>query len=107
MIPRFTTPFLVLVLLMSLSFVGKAQDDCVVKLNEAEKLYEEGKIEKIPEMLNSCIESGFNKENKITALRLLTLVYLFDDNLIKAESSLLRLLKEDPEFKTNQAIDPV
>jgi hypothetical protein len=92
---------------MSLSFVGKAQDDCVVKLNEAEKLYEEGKIEKIPEMLNSCIESGFNKENKITALRLLTLVYLFDDNLIKAESSLLRLLKEDPEFKTNQAIDPV
>jgi hypothetical protein len=107
MISRFAIPFLILVLLVSFSVTGKAQDDCVVKLNEAEKLYEEGKIEKIPEMLNSCIEAGFNKENKIAALRLLTLVYLFDDNLVKAESSLLRLLKEDPEYKTNQAIDPV
>ncbi len=107
MISKLIPLCLVLVLWFNFTFVGKAQDDCVVKLNEAEKLYEEGKIEKIPEMLASCIENGFNKENKIAALRLLTLVYLFDDNQMKAENSLLNLLKENPEFKTNQAIDPV
>jgi hypothetical protein len=84
-----------------------AQEECIVKLNEAEKLYEEGKIERIPELLNNCIENGFDKEYKIRALRLLTLVYLFEDNTTKAEKTLLRLLKFDPEFKVNQSIDPV
>jgi len=83
------------------------QDDCVIKLNEAQKLYENGKIEKIPDLLNDCIESGFNRENKIQGLRLLTLVYLFEDNTIKAEKTLLSLLKIDPEYKINQAIDPL
>lgn len=86
---------------------AKAQEACILKLNEAEKLYDEGKIERIPELLNSCIDAGFNKENKIAALKLLTLVYLFEDNQTKAENALLKLLKTDPEFKINRAIDPV
>lgn len=84
-----------------------AQSDCIVNLNEAERLYSQGQIEKIPSLLNGCIESGFSKENKINALRLLTLVYLFEDNQVKAEKTLLRLLKTDPEFKINRAIDPL
>ncbi len=84
-----------------------AQDDCILKLNEAEKLYDDGKIEKIPSLLSNCIESGFNRENKIRALRLLTLVNLFEDNTIQAEKSILRLLKIDPEYKANKAVDPV
>jgi hypothetical protein len=79
----------------------------VLKLNEAQKLYENGKIEQIPSLLNNCIESGFNRENRIQAFRLLTLVYLFEDNSVKAEKTLLSLLKIDPEYKVNQAIDPV
>lgn len=84
-----------------------AQGDCVVKLNEAEKLYEAGNIEQIPSLLESCIAEGFNREDKIQAIKLLTLVYLSEDNTIKAEKSLLQLLKIDPEYKVNQAIDPV
>jgi len=84
-----------------------AQDDCTVKLREAQKLYEEGKIEKVPDLIDNCIESGFNKENKVTALRLLTLVYLYEDNLPKAEETLLRLLKVQPEYKVNHNVDPI
>ncbi len=84
-----------------------AQDNCVVKLNEAEKLYESGNIEEIPDLISGCIESGFNRENKIQALRLLTLVHIFEDNTIKAEKTILRLLKIDPEYKVNKAVDPV
>ncbi len=94
-------------ILIGINQWGMAQDDCIVKLNEAEKLYEQGKIEKIPDLLSNCIETGFNKENKIAALRLLTLVNLFEDNQNKAEKTLLEILKEDPEFKINTAIDPV
>lgn len=84
-----------------------AQDDCTVKLREAQKLYEEGKIEKVPDLIDNCIESGFNKENKVAALRLLTLVYLYEDNMPKAEETLLRLLKVQPEYKINHNVDPI
>jgi hypothetical protein len=84
-----------------------AQDDCTVKLNQAQKLYEEGKIEKIPALLSDCLESGFNKENKVAALRLLTLVYLFDDNTEMAEKNLVAMLGADPEYKVNPNVDPV
>jgi hypothetical protein len=100
---------IITILLAALVIANKstAQEACILKLNEAEKLYDEGKIERIPELLNDCIEAGFNKENKIAALKLLTLVYLFEDNQAKAENALLKLLKTDPEFKINRAIDPV
>lgn len=98
-----------LLLLVSLFILNNtyAQDDCVLKFNSAEKFYENGKIEQIPELLNNCIESGFNREYKIRALRLLTLVYLFEDNTLKAEKTILRILKLDPEYKVNPAVDPV
>ncbi len=84
-----------------------AQDDCTVKLIEAEKLYEDGKIEKVPDLIDNCIESGFNKENKISALRLLTLVYLYEDNVDKAGETLLQLLKVSPEYKIDRNLDPI
>lgn len=108
MIQKIPIAFLFSILLVVLGTTKLiAQEECIVKLNEAEKLYEEGKIEKIPELLNNCIENGFNKENKTQALRLLTLVYLFEDNQVKADKEMLKLLKFNPEFKVNQAIDPV
>ncbi len=100
-----------IILILSFTFVAgfsaKAQEDCTVKLNDAAKLYENGKIEQIPDLISGCLESGFNKEQKIQALRLLTLVYLFEDNAPKAEKTVLQLLKIDPEYKANQSIDPV
>jgi hypothetical protein len=83
------------------------QDDCTIKLTQAQKLYEEGKIEKIPGLLSECLQNGFNKENKVTALRLLTLVYLFDDNTEMAEKSLVEMLSYAPEYQVNPNVDPV
>jgi hypothetical protein len=94
---------LLLILFVNVTF---AQDDCIVKLNNAQKYYEQGKLEQIPDLLSECIKKGFNKENKTRALRLLTLVYLFDDDMKMAEETLLQLLSVNPEYKINQAIDP-
>lgn len=104
---NFLTYALLVILLLVVCLKASGQEDCVVKLNEAEKLYEEGKIEKIPEILSGCIQSGFNKENKIQALRLVTIVHLFEDNQQKAEKTLLQLLKTEPEYKVNRSVDPI
>lgn len=97
------------ILLFSFFFIKNisAQDDCILKLNEAEKSFEKGRIEKIPELLSGCIESGFNNENKTRALRLLTLVYLSEDNTTKAEKTFLELLSNNPEYKVNRTVDPI
>ena len=97
----------IIVLVFCMFNLAKAQDDCTVKLNQAQKLYEEGKIEKIPGLISDCLESGFDKESKVNALRLLTLVYLFDDNTELAEKSLVEMLDINPEYKINPNVDPV
>lgn len=101
----------ILVLLMVLFFGFaqniKAQGDCTIKLNDAQKLYENGRIEEIPNLLIDCINKGFDKENKVAALRLLTLVYLFEDDREKAEQNFLQMLKKNPEYKINPNIDPI
>ncbi len=82
-------------------------DDCMLKLQEAEKYYEAGKIEKIPDLLLGCIYNGFNRENKVRALRLLTLAYISDDNMNDADRTMLQILRTNPEFETNASLDPL
>lgn len=79
---------------------------CTQKLNKAQKVYDAGKLSEVEGFLTSCIEEGFSKEEKMQALRLLILASLFQDEHDKAETNLLLLLKEDPEYTLNPAIDP-
>lgn len=100
---------LVALLLLASAFFNSAyaQGDCTINLNEAQKLYEKGQIEKIPDLLTGCLTSGFNRENKVTALRLLTLVYLYEDENVKAEDCFVQMLKKNPEYKVNPNVDPI
>jgi hypothetical protein len=79
---------------------------CTQRLNKAQKIYDAGKITEVEPYLLECIENGFTKEEKMQALRLLILASLFQDEHDKAEKNLLLLLKEDPEYVLNPAIDP-
>lgn len=79
---------------------------CTQKLNKAKKVYDAGKIKDVESYLKDCIQQGFTKEEKMQALRLLILSYLFQDEHDKAEQNLLFLLKEDPEYVLNPAVDP-
>ncbi|NJN28288.1 MAG: PorT family protein [Cyclobacteriaceae bacterium] len=84
-----------------------AQDQCELALGQAENKYRLGKLYEIPELLQPCINSGFTKEAKIRAYRLLTLTYLFLDYYDEADKAYLELLKLSPEYKTNQELDPM
>jgi len=79
--------------------------DCVFKLQEAQRLYNRGQVEKIPEILTPCLSKGFTREDKLQAFKLLIQVYQLDDNTQKAEETLLDFLNIYPEYKPTPA-DP-
>ena len=45
----------------------KAEDNCALTLENAQKMYDNGMIEKIPEMLANCIKNGFTSEERLQA----------------------------------------
>lgn len=98
---------LLLALLLWNSENSRGQVDCSIILKDAQKLYDNGVIERVPTMLTSCLKSGFSKEEKLQALKLLTLTYLFEDKLLQAEKSMMKILKIDPEYAVNTAVDPI
>jgi len=82
------------------------QDACGFSLIKAEKLYEEGNLEGIPQLLEPCIISGFTKDEKLQAYKLLILVYLFEDKQLIAEQRMIDFLEFEPEYQLT-ATDPV
>ncbi|PTB90551.1 hypothetical protein C9994_17200, partial [Marivirga lumbricoides] len=57
-----------LVIILFLPLLVKAQTNCVQNLRNARNLYEEGRLNELPELLSACIESEFSKEEKVEAL---------------------------------------
>jgi hypothetical protein len=77
-----------------------SQDDCSSKILEAQKLYDQGLIEGIPQMLAPCLEEGFTRAQKIEAYKLIILSYVLDDNQFDAEKTMVEFLKKYPEYET-------
>jgi hypothetical protein len=75
------------------------QSDCVTKIQEAQKFYDQGMIDEIPQMLAPCMADGFTRVQKIEAYKLIILSYLFDDEQFEAEKTMLEFLKKYPEYE--------
>ncbi len=90
--------FLLVPALMVLESFAQVED-CAVKLVEAQQLYEAGKIESVPEMLESCIERGFTQEERLSAYKLIILCQIYIDDLDKAHQGMLSFLKRYPEYE--------
>jgi hypothetical protein len=89
-------------ILIVLSFLFKpayAQVDCEAKIQEAQRYYDQGMIDEIPNMLSSCMAEGFNRTQKIEAYKLIIMSYLFDENQFEAEKTMLEFLKKYPEYE--------
>ncbi|MGM0579345.1 MAG: outer membrane beta-barrel protein [Bacteroidota bacterium] len=93
-------------LLILFPLLGNAQSSCVQNLREARNFYDAGKLNELPKLLLKCIDNGFTDEEKVEALRLVTLSYLFDEEQEKAEATYLRLLKIEPEYQVDEDSDP-
>lgn len=103
---RYLSMSIILVILLTRTIAFAQTNDCVIKLKDAEKLYENGLIEKIPPLLGPCIKKGLKKDDQLQAIKLVIQSYLFDDKYEKADSMMTLLLKIEPEYQPNPLVDP-
>lgn len=78
------------------------QNKCVVNLRIAEQEYEMGRIERVPLLLQPCLQTGINAEDKVRAMRLMVLCYLYENKEDSAEYMMEQLLRTQPGL----SIDP-
>ncbi|MFC2124285.1 porin family protein [Bacteroidota bacterium] len=85
----------------------QAQDQsCTNQLEDIQEFFGNGNYHMIPGYTDDCLASGFTKSERITAYRLITITYLFLDDLNKADSVYTLLLREDPERLPDPSVDP-
>lgn len=75
-----------------------AQNTCGDQLKVAQRRFDDGLLEDIPQLLDNCMKSGFTKEERTNAYKLLIQTYLFSDNQAKADEVMLKFLKEFPGY---------
>lgn len=92
---------LLIVLLLLLPVISYSQESgsCAEKLKIAQSLFDKGQVEQVASMISDCMKSGFNREESLSAYKLLIQTYLFEDELEKADSSMLDFLKKNPEYQ--------
>ncbi|MCX6256049.1 MAG: outer membrane beta-barrel protein [Bacteroidia bacterium] len=88
-------------LLLFLPVIGYSQEvgSCAEKLATAQSLFDKGQVEQVADIIKECMKSGFNREESLSAYKLLIQTYLFEDKLEKADSAMLDFLKKNPEYQ--------
>jgi len=97
--PRYVLISNMMLVFLVFSPLLHGQGECSTKIQEAQKLYEQGMIEEIPQMLAPCMENGFTRTQVIEAYKLIILSYLFDDNQFEAEKTMVEFLRKFPEYE--------
>jgi len=95
-----------LFLLISSGYVYAQTSTCTQTLRLARSTYEQGRFHEIPALLEVCLVSGFTKQEKVEALRILTLAYLYQEEPEQADEAMLQLLNTDHFFEINENVDP-
>ncbi|MDH4091778.1 MAG: autotransporter outer membrane beta-barrel domain-containing protein [Cyclobacteriaceae bacterium] len=90
--------------LLCLALIGynqalQAQDDCGQTLIQAERAYYTGRFGEVRTLLATCLASGFDKDQKTEAYRLIALSAIFSRNFERADTSLLHMLKNNPQYE--------
>lgn len=86
------------------SVVVVAQDNCTMTLKKVEQMFDEGRIEEIPTLLQSCLKDGFTRDQKVRAYELIIQTFLVDEKETKAEEYMLQLLQLDPHYKAHASV---
>lgn len=95
---KHSTLIFAILLLVGLKFAFP-QSNCSEQLRQAERRFDEGLLDDIPQMIRQCIASGFTKEERVNAYKLLIQTYLFSDQKQKADEEMLRFLRSFPEYR--------
>lgn len=76
----------------------QAQNTCTDQLKVAQRRFDDGLLDDIPQLLSNCMKNGFTSEEKKNAYKLLIQTYLFSENQEKADEVMLQFLREFPSY---------
>lgn len=94
--------FLSLTMIFMVAALNAQVNICSLRLVEAKEQFNAGQIEEVPDLLKDCLRSGFTREDKIEAYKLMISAYIFDDNPDQAEIYMLEFLNEFPGYEVSQ-----
>lgn len=90
----------ILSLLLTFYEVGAQGESCTARLQAAEDAYQAGKMRQVVGLLEACVgRKGLDKEDRISALSLLTRAYLVLDLKTPAQHNMIELLSLEPEYQ--------
>lgn len=75
-------------------------------LRLARATYEQGRLHEIPTQLNQSVIADMNKQEKVEAYKILCLSYIYLEESASADEAMLNILRTDPYFEVDEAIDP-
>lgn len=85
------------------------QSSCAQTLRLATSTYEQGRLHELEGILANCLQNtvtGFTKEERVAAYKLLTQAYIYLEEPVKADDAMLKLLQTDHYFEVNKEVDP-
>ena len=98
-----------LIFFLSCGYMYAQTSTCAQTLRLARSTYEQGRFHEIPALLENCLASGeskFTKQERVEALRILTMAYLYQEEPEQADETMIRLLNTDHFYEPNVNVDP-
>ena len=83
-----------------------AQEKCETALADAERHFNDGRLDEVMKILESCLPEGLKNEDKSKAYRLLSLTYMGKEYLEQAKQSIEKLLELVPNWQPDPDQDP-
>jgi outer membrane receptor protein involved in Fe transport len=77
--------------------------DCGARLDEARRLFDLGRLERVEAELAECLDRGFSLDQRLVALQLVAEVRLAEDDLKGAREAVGELLRLDPQIRMPDA----
>lgn len=83
------------------------ENECVRKLNKAQKAYDDGLIEEVEKMIGQCLSGNeLTKDEKLRGYKLLAMAKTYDGKEKEAEQAMHSFLQLDPEYEPQPGVDP-
>lgn len=91
--------WMLFVVLVGYNPILHAQDDCAQSIIQAERAYYTGRFNEVQTLLATCLTNGFSIGQTTEAYRLIALSSIFSRNVDRADSALLLMLKNNPQYE--------
>jgi len=97
--------FLMTLIVSALSLGILSAQTCTETLQTAQRNFDDGLLEEIPSLIADCMQEGFTREEKANAFKLLIQTYIYNEDILSADETMLEFLNDFPSYPISSS-DP-